>query len=143
MSTLPPEPPAAGEEPPTPQNPQYSAPTPGPADPVNNIQLNYWLSVFFTWIPALIFWVIEKDKGNQRATEFHAANFNFSLLRLAVGVAAGIIALIPFLGWIIAILLWIGSIVLFIFHLMAAISAAGNYRSGKAPSFPFNITLVK
>lgn len=170
MTALPPEP--NGEQPqqpeatvppaaPQPEAPAYQAPPagayqappadgyqqPAPAaasDPVSMITLNYWLSVFFTWLPALIFWLIEKDKGNARATAFHVANFNFSLLRTGVYIVAYILALIPYIGWIIAILLWIGSIVLFVFHIMAAVKAPEAYRNnGKTDNFVFNLPLIK
>ena len=111
---------------------------------MSNITLNYWLSVFFSWIPALIFWLIEKDKGNQRATAFHVANLNFSLLRVGVGIAAWILAMIPYIGWLFAIILWLGMLVLFVFHIMAAVKAADEYRNGgKTDPFIFNIPMVK
>lgn len=153
MTTLPPEDPNAQQpQPPQqpgqqPQQPQYQQPQqPAPAaDPTSSITLNYWLSVFFTWLPALIFWIIEKDKGDQRATALHVANFNFSLLRTIVYVATFIIGLIPYIGWIIGILLWIGSIVLFVFHIIAATKAANAYRnpSESTDPFIFNIPIIK
>ena len=134
-------PPAGGYQQPAPGAYQQ----PGAADPaVSNITLNYWLSVFFSWIPALIFWLIEKDKGNQRATAFHVANLNFSLLRVGVGIAAWILAMIPYIGWLFAIILWLGMLVLFVFHIMAAVKAADEYRNGgKTDPFIFNIPMVK
>jgi uncharacterized membrane protein len=147
---------------PPPQQPQYQAPPAGAqvpppggyqqpqpgyaqpvADPVSNITLNYWLSVFFTWIPALIFFLIEKDKGNQQAYAFHRDNLNFSLLRVGVVVATYILLVIPYIGWLLAIVLWIGSLVLFIFHILAAVKAPDAYRRGGQPEFIFNIPLVK
>ena len=107
------------------------------------ITLNYWLSVFFVWLPALIFYFIEKDKGHQLANAYHRENLNFSLVRTIVYVATVVIGWIPYIGWIIAILLWIGSIVLFVFHLIAAIKATNNFREGKGPEFIFNIPMVK
>lgn len=157
----PPTPPAAPQyeapqappqAPPHYEAPQYQAPQPPAggyaapgADPaVSSLQLNYWLSVFFAWIPALIFWVIEKDKGNQRATAFHVANFNFSLLRTGVGIGISIFSFIPYIGWLIALVLWIGSIVLFVFHIMAAAKVTNEYRSnGSTDPFVFNIPLIK
>lgn len=138
-------PPAGGYQQPPAGGYQQPAPAAAPADSaLSNITLNYWLSVFFAWIPALIFWIIEKDKGNQRATAFHVANLNFSLLRTAVGVAIGIIGLIPYIGWIIAILLWLASILLFVFHIMAAAKAAENYKNGGSTDpFIFNYPLIK
>lgn len=169
MTTLPPEandepgpdgaqvppqtPPAAPTPPQAP--PQYQAPPPGayqqqpgyaqpaPADPVSNITLNYWLSVFFTWIPALIFWIIEKDKGDQRANEFHVANLNFSLIRTGLGIVAAILWMIPWVGWIIGGILWLAGLVLFVFHILAAVSAPDNYRKGGKPEFIFNFPIVK
>ncbi len=137
-------PPAAAPQQPQ-QAPQYQAtPAPGAGDPVSNLQLNYWLSVFFTWIPALIFWLIEKDKGNQRATAFHVANFNFSLVRVGVGIVIWIIGMIPYIGWLIAILLWLASIVLFVFHIMAAAKVKDAYAgNGKTDPFIFNIPFIK
>ena len=150
MSTLPPE--SNGEQSqaqPAPAQPAYEPPPAGApqahvADPVSTITLNYWLSVFFTWVPALIFWIIEKDKGNARATAFHVANLNFSLLRTAVGVVIWIFSFIPYIGWIFGLLLGLGSIVLFVFHIVAAAKAPEDYRgSGKADPFIFNIQRVQ
>lgn len=155
------QPPAAPQyaAPPQPEQPQYAAPgqTPPPgghqqppagyaqpvADPVSNITLNYWLSVFFTWIPALIFFLIEKDKGDRRAYEYHRDNLNFSLARIIAGVAAYILLLIPYLGWVLFVLIWIGEIVLFVFHIIAAAKAAAAFRSGQPAPFIFNVPMVK
>ena len=129
--------------PPPPQQPGYQQAAPVAANPVSTLQLNYWLSVFFSWIPALIFWLIEKDKGDQRATALHVANFNFSLMRTGVYIVIWIIGLIPYVGWIIALLLWLASIVLFVFHIVAAVKAPEAYRRGGQPEFIFHIAMVK
>ena len=160
-----PQPPAAAPQQPQyqapPQQPQYQTPPPGQvppaggyqqpqpgyaqpaADPVSNITLNYWLSVFFTWLPALIFFLIEKDKGNPQAYAFHRDNLNFSLLRTIAYVAIVVVGWIPYIGWLIAILLWLAQIVLFIFHIMAAVKAPDAYRRGGQPEFVFNVPIVK
>lgn len=115
----------------------YQQPGAAPAaDPVSNLTLNYWLSVFFTWLPALIFWLIEKDKGNQRATQLHVANFNFSLLRTGVYILLAV----PYLN----ILAGLAGLVLFVFHIMAAVKVAEAYRNGTpADPFIFNVPIVK
>lgn len=100
----------------------------------NTVQLNYWLSVFFSWIPALIFYVSEKGK-NQLADEYHRQNLNFALVRVICSV--GIV--IPYLGF----LFFIAAIVLFVFHIMAAASAQSNFNRGQLPKFVFNLNLVK
>lgn len=163
-----PEAPQAPEVPdaaavPPPAAPQYQAPPPGAyqqpqqgyqqpqqgyqqapgADPAGTITLNYWLSVFFTWIPALIFYLIEKNKGNTPSFPFHVANLNFSLIRTGVGVVGLILGMIPYIGWLLALLLWIGSVVLFVFHIIAAVKAPDAYRRGGQPEFIFNYPLIK
>ena len=132
-----PPPPGGYQQPGAYQQPQYGN------EAVNMITLNYWLSVFFAWLPALIFYFIEKDKGNQLANVYHRDNLNFSLVRTIVYVATVVIGWIPYIGWLLAILLWIASIVLFVFHIIAAVKAPTNYREGKAPEFIFNIPMVK
>lgn len=139
-------PPAAG---------QYQAPPPGGAqqpplgyqqpiaDPVSNISLNYWLSVFFTWIPALIFFLVEKDKGNPQSFAFHRENLNFSLLRVGVVIAGWILGMVPGIGGFLGLILWLGSVTLFVFHIIAAAKAPENYRRGQQPGFIFNIPLIK
>lgn len=101
-----------------------------------NVQLNYWLSVFFTWIPALIYYLIDKDKGDAQLTAYQRANMNFALLRVFVAI----FMLIPFLGWIVG---GIAAVVLFILHIVAAAKAPGAYERGEEPPFAFNISLIK
>ncbi|MBK0419398.1 DUF4870 domain-containing protein [Leucobacter sp. CSA1] len=169
MSTLPPDangdgqhpgqvPPGAGgyEAPPAgayqQSAPGYQQPAPGyqapqpqypAADPVSNITLNYWLSVFFTWIPALIFFLIEKEKGNGLATAFHRENLNFSLVRTGLYIVLLILTPIPVLGWILGLLGGIAAIVLFVFHIIAAAKAPAAYRAGRGPEFILNIPFIK
>ncbi|WP_336652584.1 MULTISPECIES: DUF4870 domain-containing protein [unclassified Leucobacter] len=130
-------PPAAGQAPPPGGYQQpgvgYQQPV---SNPLDNITLNYWLSVFFSWIPALIFFLIEKDKGDAKAYAFHRDNLNFSLLRVIVGL----VAVIPYIGWIIG---GIAALVLFIFHIIAAVKAPEAYRRNEQPPFIFNIPLIK
>lgn len=110
------------------------------ADPLSNLTLNYWLSVFFAWVPALIFYIIEKDKSNPQVRALHAANLNFSLLRTGVIVVGWVLMLIPYLG---AFIVFAAHVTLFIFHIIAATKVTEAYRSGKTDPFIFNIPLVK
>lgn len=110
------------------------------ADPLSNLTLNYWLSVFFAWVPALIFYIIEKDKSNPQVRALHAANLNFSLLRTGVIVVGWFLMLIPYLG---AFIVFAAHVTLFIFHIIAATKVTEAYRSGKTDPFIFNIPLVK
>lgn len=112
------------------------------SDPVGNVTLNYWLSVFFTWIPALIFFLIDKDRGNAQLTDYQRQNLNFSLTRVVFGLGY-ILVPIPVLGWILGILLMVAHIVLFIFHIIAAAKAPQGFRTGQQPGFIFAIPFIR
>lgn len=138
-------PPAASDVPPVAPVPApgYAAvPAPGTTESApTTIRLNYWLSVFFGWLPAVIFWAIEKDKGDARATAFHVSNLNFSLLRLGITLASYIVLLIPVLGWLVFAVANIGA---FVLHILAAVKAPEDYRNGGTTDpFMFNIQLIK
>lgn len=125
-------------------------PAANPEQGYTTLTLNYWLSVFFSWIPALIFYFVEKGK-NSVIDEHNRVNLNFQLVRTIVGVAAAIIPTIlgwiPFIGWFLALIvglaLWVASIVLFVFAIIAAVKAPEEARAGRIYKFPFNLELVK
>ncbi len=118
-------------------NPGYAAANgPVTADAMNNVKLNLWLSVFFSWIPALIFWVSQKDNVPENVRQLHRDNLNFTLLRVIVGA----IAIIPIVGWIVG---GIGSLVLWIFQLIAAIKAPEEIAAGGTYKFQWVIPIVK
>ncbi|ALE91712.1 hypothetical protein AOC05_04100 [Arthrobacter alpinus] len=104
------------------------------ADPASAVTLNYWLSVFFSWIPALIFFLTEKGK-NGFSDEYNKANLNFSILR---GIT-GLLVVIPYVGVIFGFL----ALALFIIHIIAAVDAPKKFRSGQPYKFPFNIAFIK
>lgn len=96
------------------------------------------------WIPALIFWVVEKDKVNTRALAFHTANLNFSIVRTGAGIVLWVVSFIPYIGWLLALVMWVGTVVLFVFHIIAAVKVSAEYHgNGPADPFIFNIPLVK
>lgn len=132
-----------------PANPQPA----GNADPnaaITTLTLNYWLSVFFTWIPALIFFFVERGK-NATVDAHNRANLNFQLVRTLVGIATGLIptilGLIPYLGGLlgglIGFVLWAASIVLFVFAIIAAVKGPEEARAAREYKYPFNIDFVK
>lgn len=77
---------------------------------------------YFTWIGWIIAFVLYSSNKSQLAA-FHIRQ---SLLLMILLVLAYIIQImlifIPFLGWAIAILLWIGLVVLWVFGLIAAVN---------------------
>lgn len=131
------------------QHQQYAQPgqegqyTPPQAQPIgNSLQLNYWLSVFFIFIPALIFFLTEKGRS-PKLDQFNRENLNFSLIRTGVWLISVILGGIPILGWLIVIAAFIVQLVLFVFHILAAVKVKENFDAGRDPGFIFNIPLVK
>ncbi len=116
--------------------PQYGAPqTPmGPAgyplvtqQELSDITLNLWLSVFFGWIPALIFYVIRRDTATPLARKAYADNLNFQLVCLIIYAASYIL-----------MFLIIGMLTIFVPFILAIINAAtvpGQLRAGQPGKF--------
>jgi len=143
-------PPAGGYQAPPAGGYQQPGYAPAPAtNPVGNLQLNYWLSVFFTWIPALIFFLVDKDKGDARLRQLHAANLNFTLLRIFAIIAAWILAVIlvfiPYIGGLLSVLLYlVATIGGFVLHIMGAVKVQQAYQTGQpVDPFVFNLPMVK
>lgn len=124
------------------QQGQYIPPAGAGAPVGNNLQLNYWLSVFFMFIPALIFFLTDKGKS-QQLDLYNRENLNFSLVRTGVWLITVIFVSIPLIGWLIWIVGLIAQLVLFVFHIMAAAKVKDNFDSGQAPGFIFNIPIIK
>lgn len=112
------------------------------AQAFSNLTINYWLSVFFGWIPALIFFLIDRNKA-PLVDRHNADLLNFTLLELIVNVVLG------FIGGIGALLIvplflpaiaWIAFLVL---KIIAAINGPTAAREGRPYKWPFNIPLVK
>jgi uncharacterized Tic20 family protein len=106
------------------------------------VTLNYWLSVFFIWVPALIFFLVEKGK-NSTIDAHNRANLNFQILRTIVLVAGSILGAIPYLGWLFGLVLWAASVVLFVFAIIAAVKGPEEARAGREYKYPFNVEFVK
>lgn len=147
MSTLPPEGEARSTEQsgtaPTPPASGSGQPQPSDRDPMSTLTLNYWLSVFFTWISALIFYFLEKDRSTPQVRALHVANLNFSLLRTAVFVVASVLGLVPVVGTILTAVLGLVSLALFVLHILATLKLAEAAKSGGRDPFMFNYPLVK
>lgn len=120
-----------------------------PQQAFSNLQLNYWLSAFFGWLPALIFYVV--DKAKQPVLDSHLKNnLNFQILRTAAGLGAYLfifLSFIPEIGWVFSL---IGSLAFFaigigglVLTIMAAVKAPEEYRAGRTYDYPVNFPLVK
>lgn len=107
----------------------------GMDDNLQRIQLNGWLSAFFGIIPALIFFVIDKERTNPLVRDFHQQTLNFSIIRAIIGL----LSFLPVIGWLIGLL---GGIICFVIAIMAAVKAPDEYQAGRAYKYPFNYKFV-
>ncbi len=98
--------------------------------------------MFLFWIPALIFYLTERGKS-PTIDKFNRDNLNFTLVRTLVGVAVWLFSGIPVLGTLVALAGSIAGLVLFVFHLIAAIKVKENYERGQGSGFIFNVDIVK
>ncbi|RMB60119.1 DUF4870 domain-containing protein [Tessaracoccus antarcticus] len=101
----------------------------------STLQLDYWLSVFFSWIPSLIFFLTERDK-NQLVDEHTKELLNFNITRVIVGAVTAI----PIVGWIVG---GIGSIVLFVMAIIGAMKGTEEYGNGRVYRFPLTFRFIK
>ena len=102
---------------------------------VSNLKLNHWLSAFFWWIPALIFFLTEKDK-NPLLDDHLKEVLNFQITRVIVGA----VAIIPVIGTILSIL---GGIALFVIAIMGALKAPDEFEQGRSYRYPLAIRIIK
>ena len=96
-------------------------PTPGPAASGMDGKTIAIIS-YLTWIGWIIAFVIH----NNNKTQIGAYHLRQSLALMILGILVYIVQImllfIPFLGWAIAVLLWIGLVVLWVLGLIAAIN---------------------
>jgi uncharacterized membrane protein len=96
-----------------------------------NITINLWLSVFFGWIPALIFFLIEKDKVAPNYQRANAANLNFQIV-LAIAYAACVVLSFVIIG---AFLLPLVSLAQLIIGIIHAINVPPQLAAGQEGKF--------
>ncbi|HRE16538.1 MAG TPA: DUF4870 domain-containing protein [Rhodocyclaceae bacterium] len=100
-------------------------------DSRNMAVLMFILSIFFGFIPGLIFFLIKKDDAFVYRNAVELLNFEITVL-----IAWVVLTFIPILGWILLVVLWIGNIVLLI---MGALKV----KEGQDYTFPFALRLLK
>ncbi len=132
MSDAPP-PPATPYESQVPANP-YQAPTPmTPSDEKMWATLIHIGGILFNFLPALIGYIVLKDKGPFiRAHAATALNFQITLL---IAYIAGVVLSIVLIGLFVLLAAWILSIV---FGIMAALAA----NKGEWYTYPMTIKFV-
>ena len=130
-------------QPPQGGQPGYGAPAGAPygyAAPVQpNITLNLWLSVFFGWIPALIFFLVEKDKVAPNYQRANAANLNFQIV-IAIGIAASYLLTFVLIGLLTLPLVYLAQLIFGIIH---AINVPQQLAAGQEGKFYLAPSWVK
>lgn len=97
--------------------PGYGAPAGYGAQTQSNMTLNLWLSVFFGWIPALIFFITEKDKVAPNYQRANAKNLNYQLVVVIAYVAVGVLSVVTFgIASLLYFVLPIGQLIIGIMH---------------------------
>lgn len=122
--------------PPPPENPYSSAAAAQPLNPADEKMwsiLTHIGGIFFGFIPALIVYLVFRDRG-PFVHQHSAAALNFQLTMLIASVVSGILVLI-----IIGIFLLIAiSILIIVFSIIAAVTA----NRGEQYSYPLSIKFV-
>ena len=77
---------------------------------------------YFTWIGWIIAFVMYNSNKSQLAAYHLRQSLALMILGILVYIVQIMLIFIPFLGWAIAVLLWIGLVVLWVFGLIAAIN---------------------
>jgi len=117
-----------------PQNPYQSAQPLSPSDEKLWATLIHVLGIFFSFIPALIGYIVFRDRG-PLIKEHSTSALNFQLTML-IGLVVGYITMFIIIGFIIVPAVYIVTI---IFSIMAAIAA----NNGQLYKYPLSIQFVK
>ncbi|GCE78328.1 DUF4870 domain-containing protein [Cellulomonas biazotea] len=93
---------------------------------------------FIGWVPALVIWLVHRERGGQAAEQARVA-LNFQLTLLVGLVAARIVDALPYIGFV----GWIAGIALGIISLVLSILAAVAVNKGGTYRYPFALELVR
>ncbi len=119
---------------PPPQNPYQAAAPLSPADEKLWATLTHIGGIFFGFLPALIVYLVLKDRGP--FVRLHSATaLNFQLTML-IAMAVGFVTIFILIGFLV---IFAVAIVIIIFSIMAAIAA----NNGQPYKYPLAITFVQ
>jgi len=130
------------------QRPPDQSYSPAPARPLSEAEDRQWASFahlggIFSFLPALIIWLVFKDRGRFTAVQAkEALNFQITLLigYVAIWVVTAFLAVVTFgLGSVFGLLVWVVWIVSVIFSILGFMQA----KDGHPYLYPFNARLIK
>ena len=133
--------------------PSAPAPQPQPSAPFTEAEDKQYtvLATFLNiipLIPALIFYFAFKDRG-PRIAEQSKENLNWTINIVIIGVAAGILSIvfsiIPFIGFVIGLLLTLVAWAAWIVNLIFSIIGGVKLSNGEVASYryPFAVRIIK
>lgn len=93
---------------------------------------------FIGWVPALVIWLVNRERGGQAAEQARVA-LNFQLTLLVGLVVAKIVENLPAIG----VIGWIAIIGIGIISLVLSILAAVAVNKGGSYRYPFSLELVR
>ncbi len=135
MSDTPPPPPPPQSPPPPPQDPYSASQTPqlSPSDEKLWATLVHIGGIFFSFVPALIGYLVLKDRGPfVRAHTATALNFQITM---AIAYVVGIVTSFIVIGVLILLAVWV---VVIVFSIIAAVKA----NQGQPYTYPLSIKFV-
>jgi uncharacterized Tic20 family protein len=94
--------------------------------------------VWAGWIPALVIWLVHRERGGSVAAHARVA-LNFQLTVLLGLVVCAVVRAIPVIG----VVGWLGFIGLSIVSLVLSILAAVAVQRGDSYRYPFSLELVR
>jgi uncharacterized Tic20 family protein len=101
------------------------------SDSTNMAVLMFVLSIFFGFIPGLIFFLVKKDDAFIYRNAVELLNFEITVL-----IAWVVLTFIPVVGWMLLPVLWIANLVLLIMGTL-------KVKEGQDYTFPIALRLLK
>lgn len=95
------------------------------------------LGAFLGFVPALVIYVVFRDRGPFTAQESKEA-LNFTLPLTVVAVVANILALLPAIGPVFAVV----ALLLWLFITVSGVIAGIEVNKGRPYRYPFNLRLI-
>lgn len=96
--------------------------------------------IIFSFIGPLVIWLTKKDELAVEVKDYITNLLNFELTLLLVGVAVGVLGIIPILGFIIGA---IAVPLLMLINVILIIIATLKVTNNELFKFPFTINLIK
>lgn len=126
--------------------PPYPATAPaGPYAPETDKQLAMWAHIggVVGFLPALIIWLIGKDRGPRVATEGKEAlnwQITFTIAYAALWIITTILSAIV---WFLGLILWLLPLALWVLNVVWSIQGGIKVNAGGSFRYPWNLRLIK